>query len=763
MEPGSGLVSTVTTSSALGSSEELPVPDTSSDPGTSAARYVRLRLCLTAALAALAGSSFHEVFSWPQVIRLSVVAALVPTVIVGVAVGRGKRAVVSIGASAVAFLVMSALIVFHSLGGIGSDVVDATVNGWARLLTTSVPADPDPDLIFLPFAATWLAAAVGGELAARRQARLGAAVPGILAIVFAELFAVGLDSGRLLTALIAVVLISALTLADPPEQAGDEDSETGNRAALGPRLVRACGAVAAVAVFAVGVGPRLPGQGGERFDPRRYQEPPNDPRQAVNPLAQLAGWHNGAGAKAELFDLRATRSGPVILRLRLVALDHYDGRTWTEGQGYRSVGVALPAQPDLTDVPTVDVEQLITIKDLTGIWLPAADRPLRIEGATVLQNRSSGALVRRQGSVEDLQYGVASSVRSPSQVALRGAGASIDGAALGSPAIPPEITALAARWTAAGISPYEKALLIKQQLTSGAFKVDKKSLPGHDLSRLEDFLGISKKPAAAGAKRGDAEQFATAFAVLARAVGLPSRVVVGFDAGKPVDGRYVVRGSQATAWVEVNFDGLGWVPFDAMPSTDVKRTEEEKKLEEQKLKEEQALGKTITDPQREAPTRQKPPPPPEAPPSVVKQVARAVAALVVVVLVAGALYLGILSAVRGLRRRRRRSAPSPREQILGAWRDTIDELVDRGFHLRRHMTVEDIVIAAGDVAPKAANVGALGRLVNRVRFADDPCGPEDAEQAWSAADELRSQADDGVPLLARLRVRANPRSLIASY
>ena len=354
-------------------------------------------------------------------------------------------------------------------------------------------------------------------------------------------------------------------------------------------------------------------------------------------------------------------------------------------------------------------------------------------------------------------------MRNPSQVALRGAAASSDDDALGTPTIPPEITTLAGRWTQAGVSPYEKALLIKQELTGGAFKVDAKALPGHDLPRLKDFLGVSKDQSGAGVKRGDAEQFATAFAVVARAAGLPSRVVVGFDAGKPVDDRYTVRGAQATAWVEIHFDGLGWVPFDALPSNASKRTEEEKKLEEQKLKEEQALGQTIKDPSRKAPTRQKAPPAPAKPPSLVEQILRGMAIVLVVVLAVGVLYLGLLTLIRTLRRRRRRSAPSARDQVLGAWRDAIDELVGHGFHLRRHMTVSDIVHAASEVAPSASHVSTLGRLVNQVRFAGGTCDAEDADRAWSAADELRAQVDDGLPWRTRLRILADPRSLFVTY
>lgn len=63
---------------------------------------------------------------------------------------------------------------------------------------------------------------------------------------------------------------------------------------------------------------------------------------------------------------------------------------------------------------------------------------------------------------------------------------------------------------------------------------------------------------------GSCEQFAGAFAVLARASGLPTRVVVGFTPGIPDNGEYVVRGSDAHAWPQVLIAGR-WVSFEPTP------------------------------------------------------------------------------------------------------------------------------------------------------------------------------------------------------
>jgi hypothetical protein len=68
--------------------------------------------------------------------------------------------------------------------------------------------------------------------------------------------------------------------------------------------------------------------------------------------------------------------------------------------------------------------------------------------------------------------------------------------------------------------------------------------------------------------RGTTEQFGAAFAVMARALGLPTRLAVGFGPGLPgPDGLTTVRGGDALVWPEVDFAGIGWVPFYPTPAT----------------------------------------------------------------------------------------------------------------------------------------------------------------------------------------------------
>jgi hypothetical protein len=66
-------------------------------------------------------------------------------------------------------------------------------------------------------------------------------------------------------------------------------------------------------------------------------------------------------------------------------------------------------------------------------------------------------------------------------------------------------------------------------------------------------------------RAGYCQHFAGAMAVMARLLGIPARVAVGFTSGQFRDGAWAVSDHDAHAWVEVWFPGHGWVPFDPTP------------------------------------------------------------------------------------------------------------------------------------------------------------------------------------------------------
>jgi transglutaminase-like putative cysteine protease len=72
-------------------------------------------------------------------------------------------------------------------------------------------------------------------------------------------------------------------------------------------------------------------------------------------------------------------------------------------------------------------------------------------------------------------------------------------------------------------------------------------------------------------REGYCSYFASAMAVMARAVGIPSRYVEGYllSGIKHDNYEYTVTGENAHAWAELYFEGVGWMPFDATPTEEV--------------------------------------------------------------------------------------------------------------------------------------------------------------------------------------------------
>jgi transglutaminase-like putative cysteine protease len=125
--------------------------------------------------------------------------------------------------------------------------------------------------------------------------------------------------------------------------------------------------------------------------------------------------------------------------------------------------------------------------------------------------------------------------------------------------LPAEVGELARELTVDATSAFERAAILQAFFrTEGGFVYDLETEPGNSSSALVNFLQN---------RRGYCEQFAASMAVMARAVGIPARVAVGFTQGTPQeDGSWVVGTHDAHAWPELYFEGSGWVRFEPTPA-----------------------------------------------------------------------------------------------------------------------------------------------------------------------------------------------------
>lgn len=132
-------------------------------------------------------------------------------------------------------------------------------------------------------------------------------------------------------------------------------------------------------------------------------------------------------------------------------------------------------------------------------------------------------------------------------------------------AAPPTTTdrvrALARSITADAPTPYDKVRAIERYLaTHTQYSLDIPPLPkGTDA--VDQFLFVDR--------RGFCEQIGTTLVVMLRELGIPARLAVGYTPGErnPFTGLYEVKASDAHAWAEVYFPGVGWQGFD--PTADV--------------------------------------------------------------------------------------------------------------------------------------------------------------------------------------------------
>ena len=127
------------------------------------------------------------------------------------------------------------------------------------------------------------------------------------------------------------------------------------------------------------------------------------------------------------------------------------------------------------------------------------------------------------------------------------------------PRLDPRVKPLADVIASRSGNAYDKAMAIEQYLDSHyAYTLDLSGPPAHD--PLANFLFTRRS--------GQCEYFASAMAIMLRAEGIPARYVTGFAPGQynDVGGDYIIRESDAHAWVEVYFPGYGWITFDPTPA-----------------------------------------------------------------------------------------------------------------------------------------------------------------------------------------------------
>jgi transglutaminase-like putative cysteine protease len=125
--------------------------------------------------------------------------------------------------------------------------------------------------------------------------------------------------------------------------------------------------------------------------------------------------------------------------------------------------------------------------------------------------------------------------------------------------LPDSLIQFTNRITADADTPAAKAAAIQAYLRSSQFTYSTEPLPGSGYEALQNFLLRDR--------RGYCEQFASAMAMMARVVGIPSRVSVGFLPGELEQDAWRVSIRDMHAWPELYFANYGWVRFEPTPAS----------------------------------------------------------------------------------------------------------------------------------------------------------------------------------------------------
>ncbi|WP_141584180.1 DUF3488 and transglutaminase-like domain-containing protein [Actinomadura sp. WMMA1423] len=715
-------------------------------------RYVSI--AVTACVVAVAGLAFQRVFGLGPVVPVVAVAAVVPTVLSGLLSGPRKGGDpwplwISLVLTVVAWAgTVSVTVLRPALGGgtLPNALREGVLGSWKSILTTLLPAPAKPEYLVLVHVVVWLAAFAAAELALRTSLRALPCVPALGVWAVALLLGVDGPGSNLPLAAATVVLVAVLVLVRAD---GPGSGVAWRPLAIGVPTAAVLGALAFAAGTVVPVS-------ADPYDPReQVQAPPPRQRDGVSPLDRVGGWL--LVPDQVMFTVRSRR-GEIE---RLAVLDRFDGVTWSSSARFVPTGSRVPQGPDPDREH--EVVQDITIRDLPGVWVPAPDRPREVGGLPVVVDPASGALAAAQPLRPGQTYRVESVVPEWTVDDLAGAAVAVDAEARAARELPwgpgaeqppvqlAEFRRFAQAATRGAVSPIQKAAMLAEYLKRYA-RYDVTAPPGHTYRQLDYFLGEGR--------RGTPEHFATAYALLARALGLPSRVVVGFDGGERTGDTAEVRSGDVMVWPEIKFERLGWVRFNPLPdgarrsrrNDSVAAGETEQKLEQaQKSAASQQRGQGARGTTREGPR--------QAPAAADRPTPWWVFASIA----AGALALGYLCAVLlapALRRRRRRAGP-PAARITGAWHQALDHLADVGLSTARTLTAHEVAgfgaSAVGDDA--RGHLGPLADLVNRSRFAASRPDEAAADRAWRHTDELGRLVTARAGRLRRLRRRLHPRSL----
>jgi transglutaminase-like putative cysteine protease len=529
------------------------------------ARIQRLTALVAIELVAIAvGFAFGRVFighsATYRLLAVSVASALVAWIF------ERRSLLLATAVSALLLVVAIGIIVFPATTWFGAPTLEtlhqmahaaAQVGEEARIQIS--PAPPNDSLMLAAITAVWAAVFSCFALAFRAGSPLLSLVPPVALVAFADSVLDGLI--KPIYGVLFLIAALAVVFADSLRRIhgwGPVWSPPGARNRLLPSAGRGARRIGAGAVVLAALAPIfVPGFGSKAvFDLSSINA---DTRVHVSPLVEIGAILN-QGDPVEVFQVQSDEPA----YWRMVGLDVLDDK----GQWSPAFEQGTPVeegQPLVTGLQGTTITERFTItNDLGYTWLPVAYEPSTLEQAddSVTWFAGSQTMTVAEPPNEGATYTIQSVY--PTPTALQLATTSV-GSASQYPdettlpgAIPREITDLAERWTRNDPTAFDRVMSIQRHLIDPAYSYDQTVRYPSTMQGLADFL--TKR------RSGFCQQFASAMAVMLRSLGIPARVAMGFGSGTLVgDNTWGVMTTDLHAWVEVPFEGYGWLPFEPTP------------------------------------------------------------------------------------------------------------------------------------------------------------------------------------------------------
>lgn len=266
--------------------------------------------------------------------------------------------------------------------------------------------------------------------------------------------------------------------------------------------------------------------------------------------------------------IEGDRNGTAEVKWRGVTLSNFDGKTWSHSREQRVLG-GSDGEFALWPSTSISHRQLIHYRVLmepvgNNIFflapvpqtLKGDYRTIAVDGGEGVSNLDAAHAIGWYQATSDIAQPPAEQLRK----AVEDFPPALVARYLQLPRLDARVGALAHEITRSSGNNYDRARALEAYLrTHYRYTLQLSRHAPED--PLAEFLFQRKQ--------GHCEYFASSMAVMLRALGIPSRVVNGFQTGEfnDVTAEYIVRASDAHSWVEAYFPGQGWVSFDPTPGT----------------------------------------------------------------------------------------------------------------------------------------------------------------------------------------------------